>query len=400
MALADPTVDSFARTWRLLAVARLRTQAGAIIALLVLAGAWAAWLFLGRVAIFVSSQNAHLEAEHFPQPIQSSVDGVVVSCNLALSSHVREGEVLVALDATAFELELTEARAHRRANEMSIIALEAEIEAQQRAREALSRLVSDSRRAGIAKVAVSETSEKFQEREAEVLRKLNEKELASKLDQLRSEGASATFQAQVAATTAEARQATSGHVATLFDRDVQIAALTKLLTEGRSHVEVLDSKIAKIAYEIERRHVRAATSGTLADITPCTPGMNIPREQKLGTLLPESRIRVAAFFKPEDAVGRVQEGQLATLRVDNFPWTQYGTVGARVARVGSEPRDGTVRVELEVAEPNAAIPIVHGLTAVTDIQVERISPMHLLLRTLGKHLSPAGSPPAAAASTR
>jgi membrane fusion protein (multidrug efflux system) len=126
--------------------------------------------------------------------------------------------------------------------------------------------------------------------------------------------------------------------------------------------------------------------------------MTVGRDQKLATLVPESRIRIAAFFKPEDAVGRVKVGQAAILRVDNFPWTQYGTVNAHVVRVGSEPREGTVRVELEVSEPNPAIPVVYGLTAVSDIQVERVTPLQLLLRTLGKHLTTENSTPKTAAS--
>lgn len=390
--------ESFVRTWRLLAVARLRTQAGAILALLVLFGAWGCWLFVGQISIYASSQTARFESERSPQPIQAAAEGVVRTCNLGLGEHVREGDVLVTLDARTFELELAEVQATRRSLDASILALEHEIDAQQRARAALTRLVDESRRAGVARVAVSQTGERFQLQEAEVVRKLNEKELASKLDHLKSEGASATIHAQVAATSAEASQATSTHIATLLDRDVQIAALSKLLSDARAQVDVLDAQIAKIDHEIKRRTLRASTSGTLADIAPCAPGMTVARDQKLATLVPEVPIRVVAFFKPEDAIGRVKEGQSAILRVDNFPWTQFGTVGATVARVGSEPRDGMVRVELDVARPNPAIPVIHGLTAVTDIQVERVTALKLILRTLAKQITPVGArpPPGAA----
>ena len=48
----------------------------------------------------------------------------------------------------------------------------------------------------------------------------------------------------------------------------------------------------------------------------------------------------------------------ARLRLDSFPWTQYGSLATTVSRVASEVRDGRVRVELTVAsEPPARLPL-------------------------------------------
>ncbi len=375
----------------MVAVARLRSQSSSLAVLVVLFSAWVVWLVFGRVSIYASSQEAHFEADHFPQPIQAAVDGVVVMCNLSLSQRVHEHEVLLSLDARTYELQLLEAQANLKSDETAIAALQNEIAAQEKARDAIARLVGDSERVGHARVAISQTAERFQQKEAEVLKKLNEKELASKLDQLHAESENETTRAQVVASSAEAKQATSLQVATLFDRDVQISALNKVLTDAQSRHDVLLANIETINYEVERRRVRATAPGTLVDISPCVAGMTVTPDRKLATLLPDSRVRVAAWFKPEDAVGRVKIGQAATLRVDNFPWTQFGTVGATVERVGSEPRDGLVRVELAVTSPNPSIPIMHGLTAVTEIQVERISPFQLLLRTIGERIAPTGS---------
>ena len=64
---------------------------------------------------------------------------------------------------------------------------------------------------------------------------------------------------------------------------------------------------------------------------------------------------------PAVALGR-RAGQPARLRLDSFPWTQYGSLATTVSRVASEVRDGRVRVELTVAsEPPARLPLQHGL---------------------------------------
>ena len=76
---------------------------------------------------------------------------------------------------------------------------------------------------------------------------------------------------------------------------------------------------------------------------------------------------------PPAVLGRIQPGQPARLRLDGFPWMQYGAVSATVASVASEVRDGWVRVELAV-RPDAAPPI----------PLQHVSPATLLLRTAGR----------------
>ena len=57
-----------------------------------------------------------------------------------------------------------------------------------------------------------------------------------------------------------------------------------------------------------------------------------------------------------------------------------------VARVGNEPRDGLVRVELDVRRAPGCIPITHGLQGSVEVAVERVSPIELVLRAVGQAL--------------
>ena len=103
-------------------------------------------------------------------------------------------------------------------------------------------------------------------------------------------------------------------------------------------------------------------------------------------------MRAVAEYTPSAALGRVRPGQPARLRLEGFPWAQYGSLRATVAVVASEPRDGRVRVELELQpDPGSAIPLRHGLPGTAEIEVERVSPATLVLRAAGKLLArPAG----------
>ena len=83
----------------------------------------------------------------------------------------------------------------------------------------------------------------------------------------------------------------------------------------------------------------------------------------------------------------MQPGQPARLRLDGFPWAQYGSLAATVTSVATEARDGVIRVELQLPpETPTAIPLQHGLPGTVEVEVERISPATLVLRAVGTRL--------------
>ena len=72
-----------------------------------------------------------------------------------------------------------------------------------------------------------------------------------------------------------------------------------------------------------------------------------------------------------------------------------------MARVGSEAQDGLIRVELDVEPLDDSLPLEHGLPGTIEVEVERISPAALVLRSAGKLLDrPASGEPQRQASTR
>jgi membrane fusion protein (multidrug efflux system) len=84
----------------------------------------------------------------------------------------------------------------------------------------------------------------------------------------------------------------------------------------------------------------------------------------------------------------VQPGSARALRLHGFPWTKYGSIPATVDRVGNEPKDGQIRVELELhPERGSRIPLQHGLPGTAEVEVERVSPASLVLDAAGRFLT-------------
>jgi hypothetical protein len=100
---------------------------------------------------------------------------------------------------------------------------------------------------------------------------------------------------------------------------------------------------------------------------------------------PWTNFKVVAHFLPSAAFGRIRPGQSARMRLNNYPWTQYGFITARVARVANEIKDGYVQAEFTIqANPNPLIPLQHGLSGAIEVEVGHTTPVSLILRAAGK----------------
>jgi len=102
----------------------------------------------------------------------------------------------------------------------------------------------------------------------------------------------------------------------------------------------------------------------------------------IATVVPDGTLHVIADYGPE-TIGRVRPGQRAYMRLDGFPWTHYGTVGATVTRVANELRDGAIRVELAL-DADRKLHTENGMTGTVDIEVDRVSPLRLFVQMIGQ----------------
>jgi hypothetical protein len=94
---------------------------------------------------------------------------------------------------------------------------------------------------------------------------------------------------------------------------------------------------------------------------------------------------------PLSALGHVRPGQPAQLRLDSFPWSQYGVVPAIVTEVAGPPDSGRIQIVLAVGPgAPAGIPLQPGLTGTVEIATGWSSPAELVLRAAGQLL---GAPP-------
>jgi membrane fusion protein (multidrug efflux system) len=346
--------------------------------------AWIAWAFYARVARYEVSDTARLEVTTASYPVQSGVSGRLITNGLQLGKVVQAGETLVELDSRAEQLDLDEERTRAAAFEPQIRALEAQMETEKSGGQTEQHVLNFSRDAAEAEL-----------RQAEAQAALSAKE-AQRAESLRKEGIIAEAEVQKAEADARGKQATVETLRAALlrlapeqgvrdaDRDLKVRELAGQIAKLSADQAASLATIRRLEYEVERRKVRAPISGTLSECAVLRPGSHITEGQQLGVILPGGKMHISAEFQPSAALGKLRPGQTATLRLQGFPWAQYGTIRANVTQVAGEIRDGKVRVELAVAgRPPARIPLQHGLPGTVEVEIERVSPAALIMRSAG-----------------
>jgi multidrug efflux pump subunit AcrA (membrane-fusion protein) len=90
----------FSRSLRALDTDSTRAWWPAVAAAALLAG-WAAWFTLARVPLYETSASARLEASASAYPVEARLAGRTMAVNLDVGARVREGDVLVEVEADA-----------------------------------------------------------------------------------------------------------------------------------------------------------------------------------------------------------------------------------------------------------------------------------------------------------
>ena len=374
--LRSVQADGFGLTTPLLAIA------------LPLAGVWGAWMFIARVPVQVVSAHARVELERAVWAIETSVPGKLAESRLELGQAVEKGDILARLDLTEQERDLSARRAQLESNKAQLAALETELEAEEQALADAERSGASAARETAARQVEAELVATLARREYEMTAELRPEGYVSDLSVLRAEtemrraeGAVASFPATVER---EKNERATAH-------SERLAALARLQRERQRLIgerEITSAQITELERSLERsleqQILRAPAAGVVAEVAPLAHSTYLAAGSRLGAIVTPADLHVVGEFPPAAALGRVAVGQLATMRLDGFPWSQYGELELEVARVAGEAQRGLLRVEFRLrGEPPPGIDLQHGLAGTCYVEVEEASPAELLLRSAG-----------------
>lgn len=353
-----------------------------------LASVWLAWAFLARLVVYEVTETARLEVDRAVHVVQAPVGGRVVATHVTLGQEVTRGAVLIELDTATERLRADEARSHLDTLAHQIHAVHAEIAAATAALQASqlgSRVALEEARAQLRQAHVAA---QFARQEAQRARGMHTRGYLSEADWQRAQAQAKQAQAVRERLRLAISRLQQEHTTQTRDRQVRLEQLGRERTRLEGEQTMAQRTLERLTHETSRRRILAPVAGRIGEVRALRHGSVVEEGDILAAVVPAGDLIVVANFPPSAALGRLQRGQPARLRLDSFHWSQYGTVAATVARVASEAHHGRVRVELQVhPAPLSAIPLQHGLTGAIEVEVERVAPVTLILRAAGQLLA-------------
>ena len=362
----------------------LRSITVIAIAILLLA-AWLIWVTTARVTQYEVSDSARLEVAGAAYAVQANASGRLTASQLALGNEVHAGDILIELESKDEQLSLAQEGAHLASLGPELAALRSQMRSEEEGRSSERTVLT-----------FSTDGAQAQYRQAQAQAALAEQE-AGRASRLRAEGLISQAEAERASADAASKKAVAESikvgVARLQpelqvrdrDRDVRLKQLLGNITKLEAEAAVSRTNCDRLEFELQKRSIRAPISGRLSECAPVRIGAHITEGQQLGMIVPGSKLQLVAEFEPSAAFGKIRPGQSAIVRLQGFPWAQFGTLRAQVAQVAGEIRDSKVRVELAVdTAAGSRIPLQHGMPGSVEVDVGQTTPALLLLRSAGK----------------
>jgi membrane fusion protein (multidrug efflux system) len=348
-----------------------------------LLAAWLTWFSIGRVTVFDVSQSARIEAGQSARQVAALMSGRVMAAPVAVGQSVKTGDVLLELDADQQRLRAEEETVRSAALPSRIATLEAEIAEMSAARQADQSAAAQAASGAAFRGQEARARADFAAENARRMAEDARSGSISRMEAQRAESQAQELAAAYDALQAEVRRLKSDLQSRDHAAGAQIAARRLELVGLRNDAATSGVAQARLSGDVDRRVIRSPVDGRIGDLAPLKVGAFVTEGQTVASVVPGGSLMIVALFEPSAVQGRLRPGQRARVGLDGYPWTQFGQIDAVVRTVATDIRDGHLRVELDpVLSPNAVRLLKHGLLAHIEVEVEQVSPVDLVLRSV------------------
>jgi len=350
--------------------------------------AWFCWAVFARVTLYEVTSDARVELDASAYPMECPVDGKISNSTLQIGKHVRAGEVLVELDSVSNRLALEEGGTRLQGLQPELKKLRDQISAEQNVEKEEHQSERLKAQEAESRLEQSEITAAASDRELRRMLQLHSEKLISDRDWEKSSADNSRLHAEVVTLRDSAQRIPQEQAVLDRERVIQVEHLRVEIAKLEDEVETERAGLGRLEYEVERRRIRAPIDGRIGEAVVLHTGGFLHQGERLASIIPDGRLHIVAQYPAEAALGRIRIGQRATMRLQAFPWSEFGTVSASVTAVAQEIRDGKVRVELAVATASSFHgQIQHGMPGEIEIMTERVSPLSLVSRTAGQWLT-------------
>jgi HlyD family type I secretion membrane fusion protein len=109
----------------------------------------------------------------------------------------------------------------------------------------------------------------------------------------------------------------------------------KVLIENEKKIAEIDSQLSQINLNLSYQELRAPTDGTVFDLKPTTSGFVTNSTEPILKIVPDDGLVAKVFITNKD-IGFVKEGMPVDVRIDSFPFSEFGDVKGELVWIGSD----------------------------------------------------------------
>lgn len=118
--------------------------------------------------------------------------------------------------------------------------------------------------------------------------------------------------------------------------DTFVADNAQKLSEAERQADDLAQKLAKAAARTGYTILTSPIDGNVTALALTTVGQVVASGMEMMRIVPDTKdLEIEAYLKNMD-IGFVEPGQIAIVKLDSFPFTQYGSIGGKVTSVSTD----------------------------------------------------------------
>ncbi|MGB3495408.1 MAG: HlyD family efflux transporter periplasmic adaptor subunit [Elainellaceae cyanobacterium] len=112
--------------------------------------------------------------------------------------------------------------------------------------------------------------------------------------------------------------------------------LTKRIVDNDKQISELESQLSQTNLTLEYQEIRAPIDGTVFEVQPQAEGyINSNDPEPIMKIVPSENLVARVFITNQD-IGFVSEGMIADVRIDSFPFSEFGDIEGELVWIGSD----------------------------------------------------------------
>ncbi|MBD2774261.1 HlyD family efflux transporter periplasmic adaptor subunit [Iningainema tapete] len=281
--------------------------------------------FLTKSRAAIASENQLYRAQ-----LRGSTAGVTLSPEQKLRLQSRQLELQSRLQVASLEIGQTQEQLHQ--TQVQLVSAKQTLAINQ---DILSRLELVAREGAISRVQVLKQQQDVESKQAEINRLTKE--------QQRLKLAIAQAKEKLSNTAALSQEELLARITTNDKSIAEIdSQLTKVIVDNQkriyeinSQISQIDSELSKAIVNLKYQKITSPVDGTVFELKAKTPGFVVNSSEPILKIVPKDNLIAKVYITNRD-IGFVKEGQKVDVRIDSFPFQEYGDIKGELLTIGSD----------------------------------------------------------------